>query len=69
MIEKGIIKISTNGKLWKVVEDFDFGNLINDPTTRRHFFKASVKTRYIRIESKVIAGDNKTAAIAEIDFL
>ncbi len=69
MIEKGTIKISTNGKLWKVVEDFEFGNLINDPTTRRHFFKAPVKTRYIRIESKVIAGGNKTAAIAEIDFL
>lgn len=69
MIEKGTIKISTNGKSWKVVEDFEFGNLINDPTTRRHFFEAPVKTRYIRIESKVIAGGNKTAAIAEIDFL
>lgn len=69
MIESGTIKISTNGKTWKVVEDFEFGNLINDPTTRRHFFEAPVKTRYIRIESKVIAGGNKTAAIAEIDFL
>ena len=69
MIEKGTIKISTNGKLWKVVEDFEFGNLINDPTTRRHFFNVPVKTRYIRVESKVIAGNNKTAAIAEIDFL
>lgn len=69
MIERGTIKTSTKGKSWKVVEDFKFGNLINDPTTRRHFFAKPIKTRYIRIESKVIAGDGKSAAIAEIDFL
>jgi len=69
MIEKGVIKTSSDGKSWKVLEDFGFGNLINDPSIRTHRFKVKIKTRYIRIESKVIAGDKKTAAIAEVDFL
>ncbi|RLD31867.1 MAG: alpha-1,3/4-fucosidase, partial [Bacteroidetes bacterium] len=68
MIEKGIIKISKDGKKWQTLEEFTFGNLINDPETRRHNFKNSVETRYIRIESKVIAGGKNTAAIAELDF-
>ncbi len=69
MIESGIVKISTNGKSWKVLENFKFGNLINDPSTRRHFFKTATKTRYIQIKSTAIAGDNKSAAIAELDLL
>lgn len=68
MIEKGIIKISKNGKVWTDVEVFKFGNLINDPTIRRHYFKESINTRYIQIESNIIAGNKKTAAVAEIDF-
>ncbi|MDO5977394.1 alpha-L-fucosidase [Flavivirga spongiicola] len=68
MIEKGIIKGSKDGLTWNTIEAFGFGNLINDPVTRRHYFKAPVSTRYIRIESKVIAGGKKTAAIAELDF-
>lgn len=69
MIEKGVIKTSLDGKSWKNVEDFQFGNLINDPTTRTHLFKTGINTRYIRIESKEIAGEGKSAAIAEIGFL
>src|SRR5690606_25901625 len=69
MIQQGVIKSSTDGKTWRNVEDFQFGNLINDPTTRTHLFESSINTRYIRIESKEIAGDGKTAAIAEIGFL
>ncbi|MCD6544193.1 MAG: alpha-L-fucosidase [Flavobacteriaceae bacterium] len=68
MIEKGIVKTSNDGKKWQTLEEFTFGNLINDPITRRHNFKNLVKTRYIRIESKVIAGGKNTAAIAELDF-
>ncbi len=68
MIEKGIVLISKDGKKWKKAEEFTFGNLINDPSTRTHLFKEPVSTRYIQIESKVIAGDNNTAAIAELDF-
>ena len=69
MIEKGVIKISEDGKSWKVVEDFEFGNLINDPSPRTHYFDGSVNTRYIMIQSSVIAGGGRSASIAELDFL
>ena len=69
MIEAGTIKVSSNGKTWKTIEDFQFGNLINDPTPRRHNFKTPITAKYIKIEAKVIAGGGKTAAIAELDFL
>tara|TARA_R110002050_G_scaffold153728_1_gene281418 strand:- start:30043 stop:32286 length:2244 start_codon:yes stop_codon:yes gene_type:complete len=69
MIEKGVVRISEDGKAWENVEDFQFGNLINDPTARTHMFKAKIKSRYIGIETKVIAGNGRTAAIAELDFL
>ena len=69
MIEKGIIKISQDGKSWKVFEKFEFGNLINDPSPRRHYFDKPIKTRYVMIQSDVIAGNGKSAAIAELDFL
>jgi alpha-L-fucosidase len=68
MIEKGVIKISANGLDWEVLESFEFGNLINDPVKRIHNFKNSIETRYIRIESTVIAGGKKSASIAELDF-
>ncbi len=68
MIQEGVIKVSSNGKKWQESEGFEFGNLINDPTTRRHFFKKTIQTRYLRIESVKIAGENSSAAIAELDF-
>ncbi|TRZ41698.1 alpha-1,3/4-fucosidase [Robertkochia solimangrovi] len=69
MIEEGILKISHDGKTWKTFESFKFGNLINDPTPRTHYFKVQMTTRFIRIESTKIAGTGKLAAIAEVDFL
>jgi alpha-L-fucosidase len=68
MIEQGHIKISNDGKSWTTFESFEFGNLINDPITRIHQFKKEMKTRYIKIESKAIAGEDLSAAIAELDF-
>jgi len=68
MIEEGIVKVSDDGKTWKVVESFKFGNLINDPVKRSYYFKKSITTRYIRIESTVIAGKDTSTAIAELDF-
>ena len=69
MIEKGEIKISADGNKWKIITGFEFGNLINDPVTREHYFKESVTTRYIKIEAVRIAGGGESATIAEIDFL
>ncbi|WP_223552130.1 alpha-L-fucosidase [Aestuariivivens sp. NBU2969] len=68
MIEQGAILISDDAIIWKPFEIFEFGNLINDPTPRTHYFKEALTTRYVRIETKTIAGGKKTAAIAEIDF-
>jgi alpha-L-fucosidase len=69
MIESGTIKISDNGKTWETLENFEFGNLINDPTTREHYFKTPITTQYIKVETRSIAANKKTAAIAEIDFI
>lgn len=68
MIEKGEIQISADGQKWMALEAFEFGNLINDPTPRRHYFNRPVKTRYISVQAKAIAGGSRLAAIAEIDF-
>ena len=69
MIAKGIIRISNDGKKWKEVEGFEFGNLVNDPSQRYLFFKHAVKARYVQIEATEIAGNSDVAAIAEIDLL
>lgn len=68
MIEKGTISVSDDGKKWRKVDTFEFGNLINDPVTRTHWFKKPVKARFVRIDAVEIAGDSKEAAIAEFDL-
>lgn len=68
MMEKGILKVSDDGTTWREAENFTFGNLINDPTTRTHLFKTVVTARYIQIESISIAGNDNTLTIAELDF-
>lgn len=69
MIEKGRIEISDDGLSWKVVGEFNFGNLINDPTQRQFYFKAALKMRYLKIVPIVIAGGKGAATIAEIGLL
>lgn len=69
MIEKGIIQISYDGESWEFFDFFEFGNLINDPTKRRHYFKNNLNTRFIRIETKQIASEGKVASIAELNFI
>lgn len=68
MMAKGIVKTSDDGKTWKELETFEFGNLINDPVKRYHYFKKAGKVRYIRIESTETAADGKDIAVAELDF-
>lgn len=69
MLEKGILQTSNDGKNWKDVETFGFGNLINDPTPRTYYFKNVISTRYVQLKATTIAGNKKTLAIAELDFL
>lgn len=68
MMAKGVVEMSKDGKEWMRVENFEFGNLINDPVKRYHYFKAPVTTRYIRIQATEIAGDGDVLAVAEIDL-
>lgn len=49
-------------------ETFVFGNLINDPSKRFHYFKQVVKARYVRFETTEIAAGEEMVAIAEIDL-
>jgi alpha-L-fucosidase len=69
MMERGIIQISNDGQTWQTVETFEFGNLINDPTSRTHHFTQPITARYIRVEATAIAANGKSLAVAELDFL
>ena len=69
MMAKGVIKVSDDGKNRKEVERFEFGNLINDPSKRYHYFKKPVSARYVRVEATEIAAGGKVVAIAEFDLL
>ena len=69
LIEKGVIKVSKNGKSWKEVMPFNQGNLINDPTPRTTRFDKAVKARYVKITSINGAGGSTSATVAEIDLL
>ena len=68
MMEKGVFYISADGKNWKKVEEFEFGNLINDPTKRQHYFQQPVSARFVKIEATRIAAGGQVVAIAELDL-
>lgn len=68
MMAKGDILISNDGRKWEKAETFVFGNLINDPSKRFHYFKQVVKARYVRFETTEIAAGEEMVAIAEIDL-
>ena len=66
---KGLwVGVSNDGKNWKEVERFEFGNLINDPSKRYHHFKQTVKARYVQVEAAEIAARTEAAALAGIDI-
>ncbi|WP_215224063.1 alpha-L-fucosidase [Echinicola shivajiensis] len=69
MIEEGKFYVSNNGKSWGLVSEFVFGNLINDPSKRRHDFEKKITARYVKVEASRIAGDKGHAAIAELGIL
>lgn len=68
MMAKGLLKVSLDGKNWQDAGSFEFGNLINDPSKRKHLFGNKVNTRYIRIISTEITGGGNSLSIAELDF-
>ncbi len=60
----GVFQVSMDGKHWNDLEDFDFGNLENDPSRRYFYLKKTTKARYVRVKSKVTG---QSIAIAEWD--
>lgn len=68
MIARGTLQTSADGKKWTTAGTFEFGNLVNDPTTRLHTLAAPVTTRFFRIVADASEGGSKVASIAEIDL-
>lgn len=69
MFERGTIWVSMDNRKWEKADDFVFGNLINDPVKRYHYFKSEVKGRYVKIEMVESANKSEYASIAELDIL
>lgn len=67
-VTKVVVKVSDDGQQWKTVESVEFGNLVNDPTKRFHYFKNTVTARYVRIEPTVMAQEGKLT-LGNIDLL
>ncbi|WP_298707812.1 discoidin domain-containing protein, partial [Chitinophaga sp.] len=65
---KGKLLFSTDGQQWQPADAFEFGNLINDPMTRYHYFQQPVNARYVKIEATEAAAGSKSITIAELDF-
>ena len=57
-IVKGTMKVSDDGKTWRTLESFEFGNLKNDPTRRYHHFKQPVRAAFVRIDANLPIGED-----------
>ncbi|MDR2273574.1 MAG: alpha-L-fucosidase [Sphingobacterium sp.] len=68
MMQGGKVYVSQDNKEWEDAGSFEFGNLINDPSTRTFQLKNAKKARFVKIESTVIAGNGQSLAVAELDF-
>ncbi|MDE5688987.1 MAG: discoidin domain-containing protein, partial [Paramuribaculum sp.] len=64
-IAGAVIEVSTDGKKFKKAGQWEFGNLINDPTERLYVLDKAVTGRYLRIVPQQTA-DGNAAVIAEI---
>lgn len=69
MLAKGTFEVSADGQNWTMVEAFEFGNLINDPSKRFHRFAKPVEAKFVRIKSTEITGGGDLLSVAEFDFL
>ena len=68
LIETGRIEVSGNGKKWEPAGDFEFGNILNDPSPRTFDFLKTKKARFIRIIPLKITENRPRGAIAEIEL-
>lgn len=69
LVEKFRLEISKDGQTWETLEEGTFGNLVNDPSSRIHWFESPVETRYFRFVSLEGAQGRPFAAAAEIELM
>ncbi len=69
MIERGRIEVSVDGTGWTKVGDFEFGNLLNDPSQRNFRFSEPHEARHIRLISTAGAQGKPYAGAAEFGVL
>ncbi len=67
MMSNGTLQISKDGKKWKDVEEFYFGNLVNDPSKRYFYLKNKINARYVRFLVTNTTDHKPVVAVAEID--
>ena len=68
LMAAGTLEWSKDGKRWRKAGGFEFGNLENDPTPRRHELERAVTARYVRLTVTATTGGEGPAAVAEVDF-
>lgn len=68
MMAAGTVKVSDDGKTWKDIGKFEFGNLVNDPSKRYFYFASPVSARFVRVEATATEAGSRTVAAAEIDI-
>ncbi len=68
MIAKAIIEVSPDGGRWTRAGEWDFGNLVNDPTPREYHLDSPVDARFVRITTVATTSGTPVSAIAELDI-
>lgn len=68
MIARALIETSTDGSTWIKAGEWDFGNLVNDPTPREYRLPTPVDARYLRVTTESTTSGTPVSSIAEIDI-
>ncbi|KYP14598.1 alpha-L-fucosidase [Flavihumibacter sp. CACIAM 22H1] len=69
LLQKGQLLVSADGTKWEPAGSFEFGNIINDPSTRKFNLPAAKQARYIKLEATQTSGNGTELRIAELDFI
>ena len=56
-VSKGTMSVSLDGRKWEKVADFEFGNIVNDPSLRYVGLDTPAQARYLRLDVLELVGD------------
>ena len=68
MISRWQVLVSDNGSKWTKAGEYEFGNLINDPSPREQRLDKAVSGRYVKFVPLATTADSPCATIAELDI-